>query len=134
MRWPERAAVRQSVAAWAEALIESRPEVLAVGAFGSLVREDWGVGSDADVVVLVEEPADTAFSQRGASFDSRTVPVPTDVLVYTAQEWAAAADRDPFMRRVHREVEWVGVRSGAAYSISPACRRGGELPPAAQSG
>lgn len=44
------------------------------------------VGSDLDVVLVVEA-SDEPFESRGARWDLTRLPVPADVLVYTAAEW-----------------------------------------------
>lgn len=116
MRWPERAVVCRAVSEWANDLAARRAEVVAVGYFGSLARgEDWGVGSDADVLVLVTS-AEEPFERRSMEYDPRSLPVPADVLVYTIGEWARLPEDTAFHRRVQREVVWVYRRSTAGLS------------------
>lgn len=120
MRWPDRAAVRQAVAAWAAALAEERPDVRAVGYFGSLARErGWGVGSDADLLVLVDV-APEPFERRAATFDTSRLPVPADLLVYELAEWDALSDAGPFHDRMRREARWVYRRDDAAVRTEEA--------------
>ena len=107
MRWPDLVSVRQAVAAWASDLAAHHPDVMAVGYFGSLARGvDWGVGSDVDLLVVVDA-AEAPFECRGKAFDASGLPVPADVLVYTAAEWADLSDANPFHDRVRREAVWV---------------------------
>lgn len=83
-----------------------------MGYFGSYARGDWGVGSDVDIIVLVSG-SDRPFSERAAAFSREGLPVPADILVYTAQEWAALKEQgDPFARRLSREVRWVFGEDG----------------------
>lgn len=78
-----------------------------VGYFGSYARGDWGVGSDLDVVLIVD-PIGAPFEKRAAAVDATELPVPADVLVYTHDEWQALTGR---MRRVlQQEVVWVAER------------------------
>lgn len=84
--WPTAETVRSAVAEWGNALIDTRPRVQRVGVFGSYARGDWGVGSDLDVVVLVDE-TDVPFLERPSAFDTLSLPVPVDLLVYTLEEW-----------------------------------------------
>lgn len=84
--WPTAETVRSAVAEWGEALLETHSRVQRVGVFGSYARGDWGVGSDLDVVVLVDE-AEVPFLERPSSFDTLSLPVPVDLLVYTIEEW-----------------------------------------------
>src|SRR5439155_1534688 len=51
--WPDRAAVESALRLWAEEAARIRPELVRVGYFGSYARDDWGVGSDLDVVLVV---------------------------------------------------------------------------------
>jgi predicted nucleotidyltransferase len=52
--WPDAAEVARAVRTWAENLSKTEPAVQRVGYFGSYARGDWGVGSDVDLVVLVD--------------------------------------------------------------------------------
>ncbi len=75
--------------------------MVAVGLFGSLARGGWGVGSDADLVVVVEA-SDAPFLSRALAFPADALPVPADVLVYTAAEWAG-----PALAAARRDVQWL---------------------------
>jgi hypothetical protein len=66
-------------------MAETRPHVLRIGYFGSYARRDWGVGSDLDIVVIVEHTA-LAPESRARDWDTSGLPVPADVLVYTPKE------------------------------------------------
>ena len=104
LKWPDRATVHQAVQKWARRLADEQPRVCRIGYFGSYARGDWGVGSDLDVVVIVDR-AEDQFETRGASVDASSLPVPADVLIYTSDEWATLRGR---MREVLREeVVWV---------------------------
>jgi hypothetical protein len=52
-----------------------RPEPLGVGYFGSYARGDWGVGSDLNLLLIVEHAAES-FLSRGAPWDTTGLPVP----------------------------------------------------------
>ena len=105
IRWPDRGSVLEAVRAWS-ADVRRRAEVVRVGCFGSLVRGDWGVGSDADLVVIVEASADP-FYRRRIGYDASALPVPADLLVYTEAEWGemTAGGRQPL-----GPVEWIEPR------------------------
>ncbi|HET8655692.1 MAG TPA: nucleotidyltransferase domain-containing protein [Longimicrobiaceae bacterium] len=93
--------------AWADDLAEANPVVRRVGYFGSYARGDWGVGSDLDLLIVVET-SDLPIEARSAGFDTTSLPVPVDLLVYTTDEWdALAAEVRPFMRALRREAVWV---------------------------
>ena len=95
LRWPDPEAVREAVRGWATE-VATRPGVARVGCFGSLVKGTWGVGSDVDLVVIVEGSAEPPY-RRALGFDASMLPVPADVLVYTKDEWdrLTADGRDP---------------------------------------
>jgi hypothetical protein len=91
--------VDQAARRWAEDLTRAETGVVAVGYFGSYARGDWGVGSDLDVVVIVEHSPEPS-ERRAAPWDATRLPVPADVLVYTRAEWEKLPVRP-------RDVVWV---------------------------
>jgi len=108
--------IRGAVLCWAEAMARARPDVLRIGYIGSYARGDWGVGSDLDLIVVVEH-CEEPFWRRGLEWDLSLLPVPADLLVYTQEEWQAlAAQGGRFYQTVEREAVWVYRR--AAYNVS----------------
>jgi len=65
--WPKKSEVIETLTAWAETERENRPDVIRIGIFGSLLRDDWGVGSDADLVVIVAR-SERAPAERPVEF------------------------------------------------------------------
>lgn len=108
--WPDAGTVDQAVRAWAAHMAAEHPGVLRIGYFGSYARGDWGVGSDVDLVAIVEHSTEP-FPRRAAAWDTTTLPVPADLLVYTDAEWRALDPASRFRRTLEREVIWVWVRS-----------------------
>lgn len=107
LRWPDRATVDAAVRAWAGAEGARHPELVRLGYFGSYARGDWGPGSDLDLVAIVRESA-LPFERRAVAWDLLPLPVPADLLVYTAAEWAALVARDDrFARTLARETTWI---------------------------
>lgn len=108
LTWPNRETVNRAVRRWARVLAESRPDVLRVGYFGSYARDDWGVGSDLDIVLILAECDDPPL-RRALGFDTITgLPVPVDLLVYTQEEWdRLQAERSSFVLRLAKEAVWV---------------------------
>ncbi len=88
LRWPDRAEVMQALAGWAQPL--ELPGLVAVGSFGSSARGEAGVGSDLDVLVIVEESA-LPFGCRMAQLPLEELPVPADAPVDTREEWERLA-------------------------------------------
>lgn len=101
--WPDGDAVHLAAREWAEELARARPEVRSVHYIGSYARGDWGVGSDLDLVVILDEHT-RPFHERASDFDTTTLPVPADLLVYTAGEW------DGLTGGIRGRVEEEGVR------------------------
>jgi len=105
LKWPDLRAVDRSARRWARQLQATHPELRRVGYFGSYARGDWGVGSDLDLVVLVEA-SELPFYRRATEFHSEGLPVPAEVLVYTVGEWEAREESN-FLRPIAQEVIWV---------------------------
>ncbi|MGE5483882.1 MAG: nucleotidyltransferase domain-containing protein [Ignavibacteriales bacterium] len=110
LRWPDASSVVHAARKWACELGRSRQDVLKAGCFGSLARGNWCFGSDLDMVLVLTESA-LPFIDRASGFDTTTLPVPTDILVYTQAEWEAlSTDSGPFWRRILDEVMWLYER------------------------
>ena len=107
LRWPNREEVEAGLRAWAEELARSPLGLVAAGYFGSYARGDWGPGSDVDVLLIVNT-SDIPFARRPAPDGAVTLPVPADVLTYTAEEWLTVIQReDRFGRVMREEAVWV---------------------------
>ena len=111
LTWPQADQVAAALHDWGAGLLASRSDVEGVGCFGSYARGDWGVGSDLDVIVVVEASEEPPM-RRGLAFDTITdLPVPVDLLVYTRDEWdGLRAQTSGFARRIVAEVVWVARR------------------------
>ncbi len=107
LKWPDAAEVDRAVRRWATELGRRHPEVLRIGYFGSYARGDWGPGSDLDLIVVVRA-AGEPFERRAAQWDATRLPVPADLVVYTADEWEALSQEGRrFYRTVRQEAVWV---------------------------
>lgn len=107
MKWPRRDEVDAAVRAWAAGRAESDRNVLAIGYFGSYARGDYGFGSDVDLIVFVRESA-RPFIERPLDWWPRDLPVHSDLLVYTPEEWDAMRARgEHFVTVIEREAVWV---------------------------
>ena len=113
LRWPDRDTVDAAARAWAAQVAAGRGDVERIGYFGSYARGDWGVGSDLDVVAVVAR-SELPFERRPVEWRPEQLPVPADLLVYTADEWQAiAATGSRFARVLSQEVVWVFERPPA---------------------
>ena len=106
-RWPTREAVLDGLRAWAAAEVERHPELEALGYFGSYARGDEGFGSDLDLVAVVAH-SPLLFMERARDWKTETLPVPADLLVYTAEEWEGLRNgADRFANVLATETVWL---------------------------
>ncbi|CAN5239937.1 hypothetical protein BH23GEM4_BH23GEM4_21980 [soil metagenome] len=93
--------------AWAADRVGERSDLVRIGYFGSYAGGGWGVGSDLDLVVVVER-SDEPWERRACSWDTTSLPVASDLLVYTADEWRALLRHDHrFARVLREETVWI---------------------------
>ncbi len=105
--WPSRAEVASVLAAWASDAAARHPELVRLGCFGSFARGDWAVGSDLDLLAVIDSD-DKPFQCRGADWDLNGLPVPAELLVYTREEWEhLQREGGRFAATVAREAIWV---------------------------
>ena len=129
-RWPAADAVLEALRAWALVQSEERPELTALGYFGSHARGDSGFGSDLDLVAIVKHSAHP-FVGRGRDWPTHDLPVPVDLLVYTAGEWERLREEGGrFAAMLAAETVWVvgrprESRAADATTSSTGRSRGG---------
>lgn len=108
LKWPDARAVDEAARHWARRAAQLRRDVVQIGYFGSYARGDWGVGSDLDLIIIVDR-SDLPFERRAADWNATGLPVPADVLVYTQEEWQSLDRRARFHQMLQREAIWVYV-------------------------
>lgn len=111
LRWPKAEVVVEAARNWAAARAGTCKHIIRVGYFGSYARGDWGVGSDLDLVIVIDETS-RPFHERPLEFESPRLPVPAEMLVYTAAEWDKlmyASTR--FSNMLKNEARWLYVRA-----------------------
>jgi predicted nucleotidyltransferase len=107
VKWPDKELVRQALKLWARAILATHSEVLGLGYFGSYAREDWGVGSDLDLIVILRGSSFPP-ERRALYLDKESLPVPADLLVYTLEEWRAlSGSGSRFARMLVAEAVWL---------------------------
>lgn len=111
LRWPDAARVDSAARGWAASEASADSGIERIGYFGSYARGDWGVGSGLDLVVVLDTSTEP-FERRGLAFQTSELPVPADVVVYTAADWREVSGRPGFGRTVAGEVVWVYSRAG----------------------
>lgn len=106
LKWPDKEAVDSAVRRWAERMAKERKDILQIGYFGSYARGDWGVGSDLDLIIIVESSS-KPMERRAAEWDTTELPVHADLLVYTEDEWQNMRSQGRFGRTVVQEAVWI---------------------------
>lgn len=105
LKWPDAETVDAATRRWAEKVVQDRTDVVKIGYFGSYARGDWGVGSDLDLIIIVEYSRQP-FEKRSIEWNVTELPVPANVLVYTKEEWKSLR-KTRFYQTVMREAVWV---------------------------
>ena len=110
LKWPDQKTVDQAVRSWSVEQAVHRPELIRLGYFGSYARGNWGVGSDLDLIAVVDA-ASEPFERRLLHWNLDNLPVPVDILIYTAVEWNKLQKRNhKFSRMLRSEVVWTYFR------------------------
>lgn len=105
--WPKPDQVLGALRDWASVQAASRPDLVALGYFGSHARGDTGFGSDLDLVAIVSK-SELPRLERNRDWPYERLPVPTDLLVYTVEEWERMRRRGGrFARMMDEEAVWV---------------------------
>jgi len=106
-KWAGREVVERTLRDWASRLAAQRPELLRLGYFGSFAKGDWGFGSDLDLVAVVASSA-VPFEERRRGWPVEVLPVPVDLLVYTAEEWTRLSAQDTrFAHLLRNQTHWL---------------------------
>lgn len=105
LKWADAKTVDAAARRWAEKVVQDKKDVLKIGYFGSYARGDWGVGSDLDLIIIVES-CGQPFLRRSTEWDVTELPVPADVLVYTEEEWQSIIG-ERFHQTVMQEAVWI---------------------------
>ncbi len=107
LRWPSSNAVLEAAQAWAERIAAANADLQAVGVFGSYGRGDAGVGSDLDLLLILDH-CDLPIWERLRRWDTSSLPLATDLLVYSRAEWEAMPSWNPaFAAALERDLRWL---------------------------
>ena len=111
LKWPDRERVEQAVRRWAATEVKRHPALLQLGYFGSYARGNWGVGSDLDLIAIVKESSEP-FDRRSLRWNLKPLPVPSEVLIYTENEWnRLKQEGGRFARTLQQEAVWIYTMS-----------------------
>ncbi len=106
LKWVSKEEVEEILKNWALKLKKENPEIKKIGYFGSYARGDWGVGSDLDVLIIVEKTKEP-FLKRALKFDIKELPLPAHILVYTEEELEKLKDTRFYKEVIAKETLWV---------------------------
>jgi len=111
LKWPDQSEVHRAVRSWAAAETKRRTDIARLGYFGSYARGDWGVGSDLDLIALVDETS-LPFERRAVDWRLECLPIPCEILIYTHDEWHRLSNQNTrFARMLKSEVIWIYDRT-----------------------
>ncbi|BBO81238.1 DNA polymerase subunit beta [Desulfosarcina ovata subsp. sediminis] len=107
LKWPSRDEVKKALRQWLEKQMVTHPEITKLGYFGSLAKGNWGVGSDLDLIVIIKDSS-IPFEKRPIPWNFEMLPVPTDILIYTAKEWQNMQKKGGrFVDTIEKEAVWL---------------------------
>ncbi|TYB98132.1 MAG: nucleotidyltransferase domain-containing protein [Kosmotoga sp.] len=107
MKWPNKDQVLQALKNWKSTFCNNNKNIISIGYFGSYARNDSGVGSDLDLVIIVKK-TDKPFEKRSTEWDLSSIPVPVDLLVYTQKEWRKLKrETNKFIEKLLKETIWL---------------------------
>jgi predicted nucleotidyltransferase len=111
LKWPDRSTVDRAARSWAATEAERHSGLVKLGYFGSYARGNAGVGSDLDVIAIVDK-ASEPFDRRSLTWDLNSLPVPAELIVYTREEWKRLQkEGGRFARMLKHEVVWIYSRN-----------------------
>lgn len=106
--------MEEALRTWAAREAPRHTGLLRLGWFGSYARGDAGVGSDLDLIAVVEASGEL-FERRALAWNLLPLPVPAEILVYTRTEWDKLREQGGrFIRTVEREARWLPLPTDAS--------------------
>ena len=124
-RWPAADEVLEQAAAWATLQRSGHPELLAVGVFGSYGRGTAAFGSDLDLLLILRH-CDEPIWNRLRRWDTSSLPLACDLLVYSLEEWRSLPQWNPKLAEaLLNDTHWLGEMS-AAMALPELCRFQGD--------
>jgi len=109
LKWPDAQTVIEELHRWAKQVLQQRQDVNRIGFFGSYARGNDGVGSDLDLIIIIDH-SDDPFERRGVAWDMTKLPVPADLLVYTKEGWQSLDPNRRFNKMLMKETVWIYTR------------------------
>ena len=102
LKWPDRQKVINEARKWARMVGGNNKNIQQILCFGSICTGFWGVGSDLDVLIILNE-SDFPYSYRSSIYSEylSIISIPVDILVYTTEEMDEMSKKRPrFLREI----------------------------------
>lgn len=110
-KWPKPAEVEEALKVWAAQEAPRHAGLLHLGWFGSYARGDAGMGSDLNLIAVIEASSEP-FLRRALAWNLLPLPVPAEILIYTRAEWEKLQEQGGrFIRTLEREARWLPLLS-----------------------
>lgn len=106
IKWFEKKDIENALKKWANKILSQHKNILKIGYFGSYAKGNWNVGSDIDILIIVESSSEP-FYKRSLLFDTLELPIPADLFVYTESELIQLKDSKFVKEVVKEEVIWI---------------------------
>ncbi len=106
LKWPNKQVIEKALQKWIKSIFPKKLKIIQVGYFGSYARGDWGVGSDLDLLIVLEN-SNLPFEKRAGQLNLSVLPVPVDALIYTRKEWEQIKYKTPFGKKIARELVYL---------------------------
>ncbi len=123
VKWPDRQEVEVAIRSNAAAIVRAEPRLRALGYFGTYARNEWGVGSDVDLVAVLDVPSEEP-TPGALELDwtrDLHLPVPHDLFTYSVTDLRRMAeDEMRFAGMLASETVWVYGRWPAGSELDAA--------------
>ncbi|OGL45917.1 MAG: hypothetical protein A2161_02075 [Candidatus Schekmanbacteria bacterium RBG_13_48_7] len=93
LKWPDKESVGNSLKKWISTIVTEHDNILQIICIGSFARDDWGPGSDIDLIIVMQDNP-YPFWQRPAQWDTAMLPVPAELRIYTLEEWEKTKNKN----------------------------------------
>ncbi len=125
-RWPSAEVVLAAASAWARTTAARQPDLIALACFGSYARGEAGFGSDLDLLAVVKTDAHST-ARRVTDWNTESLPVPVDLLIYTFGEWKRLEEEGGrFVKTLRAEARWLVGQEVMCPGPVPASARASE--------
>jgi predicted nucleotidyltransferase len=118
---PSKTKIIEDLSRWALETAKIHPEIIKIGLFGSYSKNNYAVGSDIDLLMIVAKTEENRWFMRECGFDTLTLPLPADLFVYTDVEATRMKKNNGWFQSILKDIIWI-------FSSSPSQPAGFPLP------